>query len=216
MLRLGVTRGLLCVALWLAGLSVFAQETASPPSPAPEPSTSEAGTPAGALNFTSPVVTIDRDRLFAESKMGKAMVRRIEAQSEDLIAENRRLEVALEDEERRLTASRQVLPADEFRVLAEEFDGRVEELRQAQDAKSRALTRQQEADRQTFFEAAVPVLANMMAEIGAVAIIDRSAVILIFDQLDITDAALARLDQELGEGPAAAPVPQATDTTPAP
>jgi Skp family chaperone for outer membrane proteins len=149
----------------------------------------------------SPVVTLDRERLFAESLMGQAMIRRLDAESNDLIAENRRLEQALEQEERDLTEKRKTLPQDKFRTLSVEFDQRVEELRQAQDAKSRALTRQRDVDRQTFFEAAVPILGQLMSEIEAVAIIDRSAIILTFDKLDITTLAVERLDADLGEGP---------------
>lgn len=152
-------------------------------------------------SLRAPVVTLDRDRLFAESMMGKAMIRRLDAASNDLIAENRRLEQALEQEERDLTERRKTLPQDRFRTLSAEFDQRVEELRQAQDAKSRVLTRQRDEDRQAFFEAAVPILGQLMTEIEAVAIIDRSAIILTFDKLDITTLAIERLDAELGEGP---------------
>jgi Skp family chaperone for outer membrane proteins len=150
----------------------------------------------------APIVTLDRDRLFEGSLMGKAILKRLEQASNDLIAENRRLEQALEQEERDLTELRKTLPAEDFRTVAAEFDTRVEELRAAQDAKSRVITRQRELDQQIFFEAAVPILGRLMTEIEAVAIIDRSAIILTFDRLDITDLAIDRLDTELGEGPA--------------
>lgn len=150
----------------------------------------------------APVVTLDRDLLFEGSLMGKAILQRLEQASNDLIAENRRLEQALEQEERDLTERRKTLPAEEFRALATEFDKRVEELRAAQDAKSRAITRQRDLDQQFFFEAAVPILGRLMTEVEAVAIIDRSAIILTFDRLDITSLAIERLDEELGEGPA--------------
>ncbi|MFN4153284.1 MAG: OmpH family outer membrane protein [Paracoccaceae bacterium] len=164
-----------------------------------------------AINPQSAVVTLDRNRLFEETLMGQAILDRIDAASSDLIAENRRLEAALEAEERLLTERRATLPTEAFRELAREFDTRVEELRVAQEAKSRALTRTRDAEQQRFFEASVPVLAELMQDLGAVAIIDRSAVILSFDRIDITAQAIARLDAGLGDGGALIAEPDAAD-----
>lgn len=191
MMRGGVLARLLVAVSLLAGVppGVVAQTTAP-----------TAGVPEARL-LASPVVTLDRERFFQDSAFGKAMQARFEAASNDLVAENRRLEAALEQEERALTERRKTTEPEAFRLLAAEFDTRVEELRNAQDAKSRALTRAREADQQRFFEASIPVLGQLMVDIQAVAIIDRSAIILSFDQLDITDRAIAQLDATLGEGP---------------
>ena len=156
--------------------------------------------PVPVESVQSAVVTLDRNRLFEETRMGRAILARIETASNDLIAENRRLEAALEAEERALTARRAALPMEEFRELAREFDTRVEELRVAQEAKSRALTRTRDEEQQRFFETAIPVLAALMQDLGAVAIIDRSAVILSFDRIDITAQAIARLDSAIDDG----------------
>ena len=157
---------------------------------------------------SSPVVTLDQDRLFAESGFGKAVNAQADADSRNLAAEFRKIEAALEAEERSLTAQRAILPPEDFRKLADEFDTRVEEVRKAQDGRSRALLRRQEDDRKRFFEAALPVLGKLMEEIGAVAILDRNAIVLSFDRIDITDAAIARLDADLGNG-ALVPPPEA-------
>lgn len=149
-----------------------------------------------APNLRAPVVTLDRERLYLESLPGQAAQARFERESAALIAENRSLEAALEEEERSLTERRAQLPPEEFRELAAAFDAKVESLRQAQDAKSRALARQRDDDRQAFFEAAVPVLGQLMVDLNAAAIIDRSAIILTFDQFDITDLAIARLNAQ--------------------
>lgn len=164
----------------------------------------------------SAVVTLDRARLFEETLMGQAIQTRIEAASADLIAENRRLEAALEAEERALTERRASLPVDQFRTIAREFDTRVEELRLAQEAKSRSVTRSRDLEQQRFFEAAIPVLAELMTDLGAVAIIDRSAVILSFDRIDITDQAIVRLNDRLGDGAAVLAVPEAPQLPAAP
>lgn len=184
------------LALLAAPLTLAAQETA-----APRP---------------SPVLTITQDRLFSGTLYGKAIQARIEAESRALQAENRRIEADLEAEESRLTTQRATLPPDEFRALAEAFDAKVEGIRSAQDAKARAVTRQADAGRQLFFETAVPVLAALMNEMGAVVILNKDAIILSFGKIDVTDRAIARIDAVLGDG-TDLPAPQPhTDPAPAP
>jgi hypothetical protein len=52
----------------------------------------------------------------------------------------------------------------------------------------------------------VPVLGELMAEMGAVAIIDKDVIILSLTAIDVTDAAIARLDAAGVDG---APAPDA-------
>lgn len=190
-MRLSAVCALAFCCAFAPGLAAFAQESAPPE-----------------VRLETSVVTLDRNRLFEETLFGRALLAQLEAASADLLSENRRLEAALEAEERALTQRRVELPIEEFRALAREFDTRVEELRVAQEAKSRALARSRDLEQQRFFEAAVPVLGGLMQDLGAVAIIDRSAVILSFDRIDITAQAIARLDEELGDGAMLEPVPE--------
>lgn len=148
----------------------------------------------------APLLIVDRNRLLAETLFGKALEAQFEADSKALIAENLRLEQALEAEERDLTERRATLPAEEFQTLAAAFDRKTEEIRTAQDAKSRAITTKREEQRQLFLQAAVPVLGALMREAGAIAIFDKDLVILSFRGADITDEAIARIDEVLGDG----------------
>ncbi len=166
--------------------------------------------------LSSPIATVQQDQLFSRTLYGRAVQARVEAARDALQAENQRIEAALETEERDLTARRAQLPAEEFRRLADAFDTRVEGIRAAQDAKARDLARQAEADRHTFFQTAVPVLAGLMAEIGAVALLDKSDVLLSLDAVDITDRAVARIDSVLGDGGTAPPADPPADPPPAP
>jgi len=77
---------------------------------------------------------------------------------------------------------------------------KVEGIRKAQDAKSRALQRGFEEDRMRFLDAVRPILAEVMTTRGAVAIIDSRAVFVGFDNIDITAEAIARLDVAFAEG----------------
>jgi Skp family chaperone for outer membrane proteins len=160
-----------------------------------------------------PVLTIDQERLFSGSAYGRAALARQDEDEAALVAENRKIEAALEEEERGLTAQRATLPAAEFRSIATAFDKKVEEIRSAQDAKSRALTQQRDAERKQFLQAAVPIIGDLMRDMGAVAILDKQAIFLSFERIDITDAAIARLDDKLGDGsalpgPTPAPTPE--------
>lgn len=152
------------------------------------------------LPAAMPVVTLDQDRLFSQSLYGQSVQKALESDVSALAAENRRIEADLEAEERLLTERRATLPADEFRALADAFDVKAEQTRKAQDAKGRALARRRDELRITFFERAKPVLGQLMAERGAVAVIDKSAIVLAFDRIDMTDDAVARLDRVMGDG----------------
>ena len=149
----------------------------------------------------SPILTIESNRLFADSAFGQRVAREIEADSAVLSAENRRIEAELTAEERDLTERRPEMEPDAFRVLADAFDEKVQTIRREQDEKGRLLNQKQDASRVMFFNAARPILENLMREAGAAVILERSTVFLSANISDVTDLAIARIDAILGEGP---------------
>ncbi len=149
----------------------------------------------------NPVLTLDQDRLYATSEFGRRVQAEITADLEALSAENRRIEVALEAEERRLTDERAGMEPADFQELAAEFDTRVTEIRAAQSAKAENISSRADRERARFFSAAFPVLLSLVEESGAVAILNNSAVIFSIRQIDITDIAISRVNQELGAAP---------------
>ena len=54
--------------------------------------------------------------------------------------------------------------------------------------------------RRAFLNAAQPILAGMMRDANAAMIIERRAVFLSADVIDITDEAIARIDAAIGDG----------------
>lgn len=148
----------------------------------------------------SPVLTIDADLLFSESRFGQRLTADIQAQSEELAAENRRIASELEAEERSLTERRAEMTPEAFRAEAEAFDARVQRIRQEQDAKERALGAQVQAAEEAFLTAVRPVLGQLMVERGAAVILDRRTVVLSVGAVDITEPAVDRIDAEMGEG----------------
>ncbi|MEM8980078.1 MAG: OmpH family outer membrane protein [Pseudomonadota bacterium] len=147
----------------------------------------------------SPVLTIDSERLFSQSAYGRRIVAELEAERQVLIAEKEALEADLEAEELQLTQQRPNLPAAEFQVLAEAFDAKVQQARRAQDIKSRELGQKRDDARGAFLNFSLPVLAEIVREANAVAILERGSVFISADRIDITDQAIARMDVRVGD-----------------
>jgi Skp family chaperone for outer membrane proteins len=161
----------------------------------------------------SPVLTIDPERLFAESLFGERVASDLRVQAEALDAENRQIEAMLTGEERDLTLLRPTMPVEEFRVVAQIFDEKVQGMRDAQDAKERNLQQAANTARDTFLAAATPVLASIMIDSGAAVILDRRSVFLGVGVVDITDRAIAAVNEELGDGSSITSQTQGGDAT---
>ncbi|MEM9342639.1 MAG: OmpH family outer membrane protein [Pseudomonadota bacterium] len=146
------------------------------------------------------VLTIDPERLFAETAFGRRAIGEIEQRATELATENRRIEGELIAEERDLTDRRPTLPVEEFRALADAFDAKVDEIRAAQDAKLREVQGLREEAQQAFFGQIGPILAQILNERQALVVLDRRSVFAASEAADITDLAIARIDAEIGDG----------------
>ena len=155
------------------------------------------------------ILTLDQDRLYGGSLYGQALEARSLAATQTLATENRKIEADLSAEEAALTTQRPTLTAEAFAALADAFDVKVEKIRAAQEAKASQLTADRDAGRKQFFQSAVPVLADLMGQLGAYAILNHDAVVLSFDSIEVTARAIAALDAKLGDGsaPPAPPAP---------
>ena len=155
------------------------------------------------------LLTLDQERLYSGSQYGRALESRSLAATQALATENRKIEAALASEESALTDQRKLVTPAAFTTLADAFDAKVEKIRAEQEAKATALKTGRDTGRQQFFAAAVPVLAELMRQSGAYAILNHDAVILAFDAIDVTTRAIAAIDTTLGDGtrPLAPPGP---------
>tara|TARA_R110002020_G_scaffold232139_2_gene443513 strand:+ start:31063 stop:31647 length:585 start_codon:yes stop_codon:yes gene_type:complete len=161
------------------------------------------------------VLTIDSERLFLASDFGKRVAAEVEAAGNDLVAENRRIEAELAEAEQELTDMRATMTPEAFRPLADAFDTRVQETRQAQAAKSRALNAQLDSEREVFLNAAGPVLEVLMQELGASVVLERRTVFISANSSDITAEAVTRLNETLGAGATTPVVPDRPQPAPA-
>lgn len=198
-------RALICglaVSLWLTSQGGAQTQEAAPPVP-PAPLTPGESVLDGRVQ--SPILTIESERLFSESAFGQRVAREIEVERAAISAENDRIAEELTAEEQSLTDRRATLPAAEFQALADSFDEKVQRLRREQDEKARAIGTRSEEARRTFLAAAQPVIEMIMRDTGAALIVERRTVFISADVIDITDAAIARINATLGEGAPAKP-----------
>jgi Skp family chaperone for outer membrane proteins len=151
------------------------------------------------------VLVVDLDRLFVESLFGKRVTARLNEARSALASENDRIATALMEEERGLTERRQTMPVEEFRVIAEQFDARVEAIRDAQDTKSNNLSQMLAQEQDIFIRVSRPILGEMMQLAGAAVILDRRFVLDRVDAVDVTDEAIAEIDARIGDGAALQP-----------
>lgn len=150
---------------------------------------------------TAGIMTIDPEAVFTHSLWGQRVQADLERQSREIAAENERLASQFAAEEQELTNLRSALPPDEFRRRADDFDRRVVEVRRQRDAVGRALQDRLESERAAFFRAALPVLAELMQERGAVVVLDQRAIFVSARSADVTEALIALLDDRIGAGP---------------
>ena len=89
-----------------------------------------------------------------------------------------------------------------FRREAEAFDDKAQAIRRSQDAKERELEAILTDGRNRFLEVTRPILEELMLSRGASAVLDRRSVLLSLGSVDITVAAIERIDATIGDGTA--------------
>ena len=146
------------------------------------------------LNIPPQVLTIDQDRLFAETRPGATISDELEAQARALADENAQIEADLVARERQLTEDRPGMEPGAFRELADAFDAEVQRIRAEQDQKAREINRARDLARQQFFNEVADVISEIVRERGALIVLDRRDVFLSADRIDITDDAIERVN----------------------
>ncbi|WP_380052178.1 OmpH family outer membrane protein [Falsihalocynthiibacter sp. SS001] len=182
---------LLCVA----GAAWAQEEPATITQPAPM------STPAPeATEAIQSFVVLDPERLYLESQFGKRVQADLNNLAREIQEENGKLTRDLEAEELALLDQRALLTPDEFREIADAFDEKVQSIRDAQDRKGQELNAMAARGRQSFNEASLPVLQTILKERNALGILDSRVIFLPAAEIDITDDAIERVDQVLGDG----------------
>ncbi len=156
----------------------------------------------------APFLVVDQERILTGSARGADLLAAEEAARDALRATAREIETAFEAEERDLTARRADLSPEDFRRLADDFDGRVVAARAEQDARASALAQDFDQRRRQFYSAVAPILVQVMESLGAQAIFDENSVLLVDQALNITDEVIAAIDRTEDPDAAAVPSPE--------
>jgi Skp family chaperone for outer membrane proteins len=151
---------------------------------------------------------IDDERLFRGSLFGERVAAEIEAASRALEAENDRLLEELTAREAELTELRNEMTVEAFRAAANAFDVQAETVRRNQAEKRQRLVQFEESERRRFFSSTPEILQDVLESLGGQVLIDARAVIIGLPEMDMTDEAIAAIDDAIGDG-GPAPFPAA-------
>ena len=183
------------VALALTGLALFGA--------GPGGAQQSSNLPLGELApgaVISAVLVVDTDRLWQRSAFGRRATAEHQERLSTLEAENLSVQEELAAEEEEITSQRATTEADAFRIRADAFDQKVQETRNTQLEKNRSLLSRYEQEQEAFFRAATPVFEQIMQDSGAAVILERRSVLFGDPRVDITDRAVALLDETIGTG----------------
>ena len=143
------------------------------------------------------ILYLNQSRVYSESVFGKNLEELFRGESNKLIEQNRRLTKELETEEQRLTSERKGMSLIEFKLLAENFNTRVEKVRQEQKEKSDTLKYKLEEERKYFFKAVYPLLLEFVSKNNATGILDSSVFIVGNSKLDVTNKVILIINDQL-------------------
>ena len=150
----------------------------------------------------SSILVLSQDELFKKSAPGRALLEIFEDRRSKLRAEAAEIEQQFIAEEKSLTQKRALLNADDFQILAEEFDVKVEKMRNNRANKDRKLQQDFTAWRKKFVQIVLPIVREQMSRFDALVVLDTNNRGLIYDKkIDVTDVIIKRLDEEFANNP---------------
>ena len=162
---------------------------------------------AGPLPTTA-VIIIDKERVLLDTKYGQRLDAEMRQMEITQIADNTRLLRELEQEEASITELRATLSSDEFRLLAAEFDTKVQRISDEQQTKNQKRIDQRRRDQLKLFAAIRPVFEQLMRDTGANLILEQRFALIWNDAINMTDVAIKRIDDFLGDGVTRIPLDQ--------
>ena len=154
------------------------------------------------LVIKSSILVLSQDDLFNNSAPGRALLKIFEEKQSKLIEEAAKIEKQFIREEKNLTEQREILNTNEFQILAEEFDIKVEEMRKSRAAKDKKLQRDFSVWRKKFVQIILPIIREQMSLFNALVVLDTNNRGLIYDKkIDVTDEVIKRLNEEYQKNP---------------
>ena len=149
--------------------------------------------------FKRSVLVISHEKIFGDTKLGKAIFEKFKNEEEVLSVEAEKIEKIFIDEEKELTSIRPNLDSDEFLKLANDFDKRVELERLNQRQKESTIKENLNIWKKKFFNTyMIPIIQDFMKFYEASIVIDidsKAFRLVIFDsRINITDSVIERMN----------------------
>ena len=149
--------------------------------------------------FKRSVLVISHEKIFGDTKLGKAIFKKFKNEEEKLSVEAEKIEKIFIDEEKELTIIRPNLDSDEFLKLANDFDKRVELERLNQRQKESTIKENLNIWKKKFFNTyMIPIIQDFMKFYEASIVIDidsKAFRLVIFDsRINITDSVIKRMN----------------------
>ena len=149
--------------------------------------------------FKRSVLVISHEKIFGDTKLGKAIFEKFKKEEEILSVEAEKIEKIFIDEEKELTSIRPNLDSDEFLKLANDFDKRVELERLNQRQKESIIKENLNIWKKKFFNTyMIPIIQDFMKFYEASIVIDidsKAFRLVIFDsRINITDSVIERMN----------------------
>ena len=149
--------------------------------------------------FKRSVLVISHEKIFGDTKLGKAIFEKFKNEEEVLSVEAEKIEKIFIDEEKELTLIRPNLDSDEFLKLANDFDKRVELERLNQRQKESIIKENLNIWKKKFFNTyMIPIIQDFMKFYEASIVIDidsKAFRLVIFDsRINITDSVIERMN----------------------
>ena len=143
------------------------------------------------------ILVIDQSRLIATSKAGKSIASQLETigKSENTKLEAEITKVSKEGES--LKAEQAKLSKEDFAKKAREFAIKQQRVACMREIKVRELQIAEQRAMGKISETLAPILKSMVEKKGATILLDRSAVMYVNPEADITDDVLKELDAKL-------------------
>ncbi|MGB4106663.1 MAG: OmpH family outer membrane protein [Alphaproteobacteria bacterium] len=145
------------------------------------------------------VAVVDVQKLLNESKAGKNIHEQLEAHKAKFLTDISQQEQKLRDDEKALTDKRATLPAEEFAEKAKTFESELTETRRKAQERKRAIEDAAAKSMGTLRNEILKVVQKISDEEGYGLVINRQNVVISSKDMDITDKALANLDQAISQ-----------------
>lgn len=144
-----------------------------------------------------PVLVVNLDRLYAESKTGEDIRAALDALEREAQLENDKLVAELIAEEQDLARRRPDMEVADFRAEAAAFDAKAQRIRAERDAKEREIAQARTDAVIQFRDQARGIVGQVMLERNGIVVLDSRTVFIALSAVDITLDVIARLDANL-------------------